>query len=75
MPKALSIAVVTSRTRHSNLRHLAPNVTFHHRRELDAVQRELREVHSVPLSMTKPAPLRNAAAKRGKPFDPQKRLY
>ncbi|MBD9414809.1 indolepyruvate ferredoxin oxidoreductase family protein [Pseudomonas sp. PDM16] len=55
----------------------APIVTFHHRRELDAVQRELREVKgtSVILYDQTCATEKRRRRKRGKLVDPQKRAY
>ncbi|WP_252271428.1 indolepyruvate ferredoxin oxidoreductase family protein [Pseudomonas subflava] len=55
----------------------APIVTFHHRRELDAVQRELREIKgtSVILYDQTCATEKRRRRKRGKLADPQKRAY
>ena len=55
----------------------APGVTFHHRRELDAVQRELREVKgcSVILYDQTCATEKRRRRKRGKLVDPAKRAF
>lgn len=55
----------------------APGVTFHHRRELDAVQRELREVKgcSVILYDQTCATEKRRRRKRGKMVDPAKRAF
>ena len=55
----------------------APGVTFHHRRELDAVQRELREVKgcSVILYDQTCATEKRRRRKRGKLVDPHKRAF
>ncbi len=55
----------------------APIVTFHHRRELDAVQRELREFKgcSVIIYDQTCATEKRRRRKRGKLVDPQKRAF
>ncbi|EZH80676.1 indolepyruvate ferredoxin oxidoreductase [Ectopseudomonas composti] len=55
----------------------APGVTFHHRRELDSVQRELREVKgcSVILYDQTCATEKRRRRKRGKLVDPAKRAF
>jgi len=55
----------------------APIVTFHHRRELDAVQRELREFKgaSVLIYDQTCATEKRRRRKRGKLVDPQKRAF
>jgi indolepyruvate ferredoxin oxidoreductase len=55
----------------------APIVTFHHRRELDAVQRELREFQgcSVIIYDQTCATEKRRRRKRGKLVDPQKRAF
>ncbi|MDP3816518.1 indolepyruvate ferredoxin oxidoreductase family protein [Pseudomonas sp.] len=55
----------------------APIVTFHHRRELDAVQRELREFKgcSVIIYDQTCAAEKRRRRKRGKLVDPQKRAF
>ncbi|RRV42103.1 indolepyruvate ferredoxin oxidoreductase family protein [Pseudomonas sp. o96-267] len=55
----------------------APGVTFHHRRELDAVQRELREVKGVSVILYDQtcATEKRRRRKRGKMVDPAKRAF
>ncbi|MGK4341725.1 indolepyruvate ferredoxin oxidoreductase family protein [Ectopseudomonas oleovorans] len=55
----------------------APGVTFHHRRELDAVQRELREVKGVSVILYDQtcATEKRRRRKRGKLVDPAKRAF
>ncbi|MDH4612700.1 indolepyruvate ferredoxin oxidoreductase family protein [Pseudomonas sp. BN102] len=55
----------------------APNVSFHHRRELDAVQRELREFKGVSVLIYDQtcATEKRRRRKRGKLVDPQKRAF
>ena len=55
----------------------APIVTFHHRRELDAVQRELREVKGTTVILYDQtcATEKRRRRKRGKLVDPQKRAF
>jgi indolepyruvate ferredoxin oxidoreductase len=55
----------------------APIVTFHHRRELDAVQRELREFKGVSVIIYDQtcATEKRRRRKRGKLVDPQKRAF
>ncbi|SDJ75141.1 indolepyruvate ferredoxin oxidoreductase family protein [Pseudomonas indica] len=55
----------------------APIVTFHHRRELDAVQRELREFKGVSVIIYDQtcATEKRRRRKRGKLADPQKRAF
>ncbi|TRO13733.1 indolepyruvate ferredoxin oxidoreductase family protein [Ectopseudomonas mendocina] len=56
---------------------LAPGVTFHHRRELDAVQRELREFKGVSVILYDQtcATEKRRRRKRGKMVDPAKRAF
>lgn len=55
----------------------APGVTFHHRRELDAVQRELREFKGVSVILYDQtcATEKRRRRKRGKLVDPAKRVF
>lgn len=55
----------------------APGVTFHHRRELDAVQRELREFKGVSVILYDQtcATEKRRRRKRGKMVDPAKRAF
>ncbi|MFG0381672.1 indolepyruvate ferredoxin oxidoreductase family protein [Pseudomonas sp. zbq_18] len=55
----------------------APIVTFHHRRELDAVQRELREIKGTTVILYDQtcATEKRRRRKRGKLADPQKRAF
>ncbi|CAD5375368.1 Indolepyruvate ferredoxin oxidoreductase, alpha and beta subunits [Pseudomonas sp. OF001] len=55
----------------------APIVSFHHRRELDAVQRELREFKGVSVILYDQtcATEKRRRRKRGKLVDPQKRAF
>ena len=55
----------------------APGVTFHHRRELDAVQRELREFKGVSVILYEQscATEKRRRRKRGKMVDPAKRAF
>uniref|UniRef100_A4XWB5 Pyruvate ferredoxin/flavodoxin oxidoreductase n=1 Tax=Ectopseudomonas mendocina (strain ymp) TaxID=399739 RepID=A4XWB5_ECTM1 len=55
----------------------APIVTFHHRRELDAVQRELREFKGVSVILYDQtcATEKRRRRKRGKLVDPAKRVF
>ncbi len=55
----------------------APGVTFHHRRELDAVQRELREFKGVSVILYDQtcATEKRRRRKRGKLVDPAKRAF
>ncbi|GIZ13810.1 indolepyruvate ferredoxin oxidoreductase family protein [Pseudomonas sp. NCCP-436] len=55
----------------------APGVTFHHRRELDAVQRELREYKGVSVILYDQtcATEKRRRRKRGKLADPAKRAF
>jgi indolepyruvate ferredoxin oxidoreductase len=72
------IAVVTDEPeKYPTRATFAPNVTFHHRRELDAVQRELREVQgcSVLIYDQTCATEKRRRRKRGKLLDPQKRVF
>ena len=72
------IAVVTDEPeKYPTRATFAPNVTFHHRRELDAVQRELREFQgcSVIIYDQTCATEKRRRRKRGKLVDPQKRAF
>ena len=55
----------------------APGVTFHHRRELDAVQRELREFKGVSVILYDQtcATAKRRRRQRGKMVDPAKRAF
>ncbi|WXL24671.1 indolepyruvate ferredoxin oxidoreductase family protein [Ectopseudomonas mendocina] len=63
--------------KYPNRATFAPIVTFHHRRELDAVQRELREFKGVSVIIYDQtcATEKRRRRKRGKMVDPQKRAF
>src|SRR5690606_24895466 len=72
------IAIVSDEPdKYPNRASFAPNASFHHRRELDAVQRELREFKGVSVIIYDQtcATEKRRRRKRGKLEDPAKRVF